>query len=951
VSTFLSSIRRIPGRVLASAWRSARVGAARLITIRGKLLIAFMCMTVITAALGAYAVRSISEGARLVIETFDHSLVSTSFARAAAVDFAKMEGLASRRRLVTDEAVQRDLAARVDDLADSLRDDLKVATERSQSARAVAAAQAAGQAAEAWRAAERMPRRDNPAAPLDATSASVASQIGLLVDFTAADAFEHRQQALVAIGRERALNILATLASFMVSGIIVIVLAGRIIRPLAEASAAATRIARGELDTRIPPGGSDELGALLRAMATMRDSIRDMMGEEIARRRSAQDRLVDAIEGSHEGVVLVDDHDRIVIANSQLGRFFPKIARRLRPGSRLSQVMVEPAVRDSFASPVPTEVQLGDGRWLRISRGGSHEGGFVAICGDITVEKQREAALTQTNRLFDAALSNMSQGLCLYDAQQRLLVSNRQFAELYRLPPDTPQPGSLFRDVLKLSFAAGNHTEGSVEALFAARMSLIGTRRAGAMLQELSDGRVVAISHEPMDDGGWVATYEDVTERRRAEARISFMARHDALTNLPNRVMFRERLDTALTQFGRGLGFAVLFVDLDHFKAINDTLGHPIGDRVLRGVAERLQACVRETDTVARLGGDEFAVVQAGVSRPDDAAELAGRVILTLSEPLQLDEHSVLIGASIGIAVAGSDGTSADTLLKNADLALYRAKTDGRGTYRCFEPEMDARLRARRALELDLRHAVANDEFELFFQPLVDLRTNRLSGFEALIRWWHPVRGMVSPAEFIPVAEESGLIVQIGEWVIRRACMDAMTWPGRLKVAVNVSPLQFKSPRLLTSVMEALHASALPAGRLELEITESVLLADNEASLATLRRLHELGTLISMDDFGTGYSSLSYLRSFPFDKIKIDQSFVFDLETNQDSRAIVRAIISLGNSMGIRVLAEGVETPEQLELLRGEGCGEVQGYIFSPPRPLGDIPALIHRLGSELQAA
>ena len=915
---------------------------------------AFLCMTVITAALGAYAVRSIAEGARLVIETFDNSLMSISFARAAAVDFATMEGLAARRRLIAGTAAQHDLSSRIDDLADTLKDDLGIAAERSRSVRATAAARAVGHAAAEWQAAESALRDQDQAAadwgPLDLTSAAVARQVDLLVNFTAGDAFLHRQEALAAIGRDRALNIASTLAALLLSGVTVVVLARRIIRPLAEASAAATRIAHGELETTIPAGGSDELGVLLRAMAVMRDSIRAMMGHEIAQRRSAQGRLVDAIEGSHEGVVLVDDDDRIVIANSQLGRFFPAVASELKPGSQLNELMVEPAVRDSFASPVPSELRLADGRWLRISRSGNREGGFVAICGDITVEKQREAALTQTNRLFDAALSNMSQGLCLYDADQRLLVSNRQFAELYRLAPEAMRPNLTFREVLQLSIAAGNHPDDGIDTLYAERAEFVAKREAGTLLQELGDGRIVAISHEPMDDGGWVATYEDVTERRRAEARINYMARHDVLTNLPNRVLFRECLDQALSQLGRGHGFAVLFVDLDHFKSINETLGHPIGDRLLLAAAERLQACARETDTVARLGGDEFAVVQSGVSRPDDAAELAGRIVRAFGEPFQLDEHQLLISASLGIAVAGTDGTSADALLKNADLALYRAKMDGRGAYRCFEPEMDARMQRRRALELDLRHAVTNDEFDLYYQPLVELHTNRLCGFEALIRWRHPRRGMVSPAEFIPVAEESGLIVQIGEWVIQRACEEAVTWPRSLKVAVNVSPLQFKSPLLVTSVTEALRTTGLPAGRLELEITESVLLADNDASLATLRRLHELGANISMDDFGTGYSSLSYLRSFPFDKIKIDQSFVRDLDTRQDSRVIVRAIISLGNSLGIKVLAEGVETATQLELLRSEGCGEVQGYIFSPPRPREELPALIERLDRKLPA-
>ena len=649
--------------------------------------------------------------------------------------------------------------------------------------------------------------------------------------------------------------------------------------------------------------------------------------------------------------MLVDDAGDIIIANSQLGRFFPAARTELRPGSRLSEVTLEASVRDSFTRLLPSEVRLDDGRWLRVSRSGNREGGFVAICGDITIEKQREAALTQTNRRFDAALGNMSQGLCLYDAEQRLLVSNRQFSELYRLAPESVRPGMTFREVLELSVAAGNHSDDSAETLLAQRMQFVGHGATGTQLQALSDGRVVAISHQPMDGGGWVATYEDVTERQLAEARISFLSRHDALTRLPNRVRFRESLDHAFAQLGRGHGFALLLVALDQFRLVNDSFGHPIGDRVLLAVAERLQSCVRETDMVARLGGDEFAVLQTDVSRPDDVMELAGRIVRLIGEPFELDEHRVLITARLGIAIAGTDGTSVDTLLSNADLALNRAKQDGRGAYRFFEPGMDARIQERRALELDLRQAVADRAFELYFQPLIDLRTDRVSGFEALIRWRHPQRGMVSPGEFIPVAEETGLIVEIGEWVIQRACAEAVSWPEQLTVAVNISPLQFKSPRLLTSVIEALRETGLSAGRLELEITETVLLADNDASVAILQRLHELGTHIAMDDFGTGYSSLGYLRSFPFDKIKIDQSFVRDLATNQGSRAIVRAIISLGHSLGMRVLAEGVETAEQLELLRGEGCREVQGYLFSPPRPCGELPAMIERLNSQAPIA
>jgi diguanylate cyclase (GGDEF)-like protein len=407
-------------------------------------------------------------------------------------------------------------------------------------------------------------------------------------------------------------------------------------------------------------------------------------------------------------------------------------------------------------------------------------------------------------------------------------------------------------------------------------------------------------------------------------------------------VLFGERVEQALAQAGRDGGFALHCLDLDHFKAVNDTLGHPAGDALLHAVSERLQACVREVDTVARLGGDEFAIVQAAIEKPEDAALLARRILEVVSEPYDLNGHRVAIGLSIGIAMAPGDGATCDKLLKGADAALYRAKGDGRGTWRFFEPEMDMRLQARRALELDLHAALANDELEVFYQPLFDLGKDRIGGFEALLRWRHPTRGMVSPAEFIPLAEEIGLIVPIGEWVLLNACIEASTWPDDVKVAVNVSPAQFKNGRLVRCVADALAASGLPARRLELEITETVLLNDSAATLATLHALRDLGASISMDDFGTGYSSLSYLRSFPFDKIKIDQSFIRNLAAADDgSRAIVRAVIALGQSLGMRTTAEGVETEEQLEWLRSAGCLEVQGYLFSPPKPAGHVPRLL----------
>ncbi|CAN5486523.1 hypothetical protein BH10PSE7_BH10PSE7_16000 [soil metagenome] len=434
-------------------------------------------------------------------------------------------------------------------------------------------------------------------------------------------------------------------------------------------------------------------------------------------------------------------------------------------------------------------------------------------------------------------------------------------------------------------------------------------------------------------------TLERRVEERTAE--IRHMAIHDALTNLPNRTMLREKTDDALTRVRRGEGLAVLCLDLDHFKTVNDTLGHPVGDSLLKAASARLQECVREIDVVARLGGDEFVVLQVDLPSPEAAGALAERIVDSLSQPFEVDGHQVVIGASIGIALAPSDGNQHETLLRNADIALYRAKLDGRGTYRFFEISMDALLQRRRELELSLRHAVVAEEFILHYQPMIDAQTGVITGFEALIRWDNPRRGIVSPAEFIPIAEEIGLIVPIGAWVINQACRDAAAWPKPLKVAVNLSPVQFKNQTLAHTVVSALANSGLSPLRLELEITESVLLAASELTMRTLHHLRELGVRIAMDDFGTGYSSLSYLRSFPFDKIKIDQSFVREITEKGDSIAIIQAMTALGKSLGMTTTAEGVETIDQFEKIREQGCAEVQGFYFSRPVPNGEVAALL----------
>ena len=470
----------------------------------------------------------------------------------------------------------------------------------------------------------------------------------------------------------------------------------------------------------------------------------------------------------------------------------------------------------------------------------------------------------------------------------------------------------------------------------------------GNEIQVLTFGRRVAFD----DRDGYLVAVVDITERRQAEARIAYMAHHDGLTDLPNRELFQERLKLALAAGGPGSGrIAVLCVDLDLFKNVNDSFGHPMGDRLLRLVADRLRSHIRGNNLVARLGGDEFAIILTNVVSPNEASDHAARLIKTLSDGYGIDGIEVVIGASIGIALSPGDGETSEELMRNADMALYRAKSDGGGVHRFFEREMDRQAQKRRDMEVDLRRAFANGEFELYYQPLVDIAADRISGFESLLRWRHPQRGMISPADFIPVAEDIGLIVALGEWVLRAACTEAAKWPADVKVAVNLSPVQFRSRNLVQVVISALAHSGLSPRRLELEITESLFLAETEANLAILHQLRELGVSISMDDFGTGYSSLSYLRSFPFDKIKIDRSFVKDLAQRSDCVAIVRAISSLGRSLNITTTAEGVETVDQLDWLRAEGCNEVQGFLFSAAKPAAEVEALLFRFGQRASQA
>jgi diguanylate cyclase (GGDEF)-like protein len=585
---------------------------------------------------------------------------------------------------------------------------------------------------------------------------------------------------------------------------------------------------------------------------------------------------------------------------------------------------------------------------------------------NLIARRQGEVALLRTNLQFDAALNSMLQGMIVWGPDHRVQLVNGRFFAITGMPHGSVGPGLTVLEVIDIFVS---HNLQSDQDRSDRLSSVLTPRRSMQIEMEIRTGLFVHIASEPMTNGGAVVTFDDVTEKRQTEARISFMARHDALTGLPNRTLFHEHMAAMLGESGLGQPFALLCLDLDHFKEVNDTLGHPAGDEVLRLVATRLRHCVRDHDVIARLGGDEFAIIVANPAGDLElAVSIASRLVESIAAPFEVQGQHIFIGTSIGIALSEPEATGPN-LLKRADVALYHAKAE-RGNFACFEHGMDEHLQARRGMEADLRLALHRGEFELNYQPLYHLAEDRVTGFEALIRWNNPTRGRVAPVDFIPLAEQTGLIVSIGEWVLRTACAEAASWPDHVRVAVNLSPIQTKSKHLVALVRETLEQTGLPARRLELEITESVLLQDTETVMAMLHSLHHMGVKVAMDDFGTGYSSLSYLRRFPFDKIKIDRSFISDLRGSpggydsasgsspslsdtamsaaKSAATIVRAIVGLGDNLGISTTAEGVETAQQFAQIRLQGCTEAQGYFISPPRPAAEVAGLLRRLDTTL---
>ncbi|MDA9489722.1 EAL domain-containing protein [Bradyrhizobium sp. CCBAU 11361] len=664
--------------------------------------------------------------------------------------------------------------------------------------------------------------------------------------------------------------------------------------------------------------------------------------------RKSHERLRQAVDLLPQGIVILDPEGRYVLWNKQYSEIYSKTADLFAEGARLEDTLRVGVARGDYPEAAGHEEEwiaqrlkklyqpgarheqtLSDGRVILIEERRTDDGGVVGLRVDITELKQREASF---RLLFDGNPVPMI--VCALDDERILGVNDAAVAhygysrtEFEKLKIrslqafDSEPPWTTDRSSDEQAARTWKHVKAD-----------------GALIDLAIYSRELTYAERP----AVLLALMDITERKRAEARLAFMAQHDGLTGLPNRNLLRQQVDEMLLHTRRSAEkVAVLMLGLDNFKAVNETLGHAIGDKLLRGVAKRLRSTLREEDALARLNSDEFAIVQSGLTRPEDAVMLAKRLLDAIADPYLLDGHSVVIGASIGIAMAPADGDDSEKLLKSADMALSRAKLDARGTFAFFEAALHAKAQSRRKTEVELRDAIQNDVLRPYYQPLVDLSSGRITGFEALVRWPHAERGMVSPAEFIPVAEETGLINPLGGLMLRRACFDAATWPDDVRVAVNLSPLQFRSGNLLSMVTDALKHSGLPPRRLELEITETLLLEKSAQVLATLHALRALGVRISMDDFGTGYSSLSYLRSFPFDKIKIDQSFVRDLGANREAQAIIRSIVSLGKGLGVTITAEGVETEAELSCLRAEGCDEGQGFLFSKARPNIEIISLL----------
>jgi diguanylate cyclase (GGDEF)-like protein len=683
-----------------------------------------------------------------------------------------------------------------------------------------------------------------------------------------------------------------------------------------------------------------------------------LVAEKAAELELINARFHAALRNMSQGLCLYDPDQRVVIANARYADIYRLREDQVKPGTSLREIL---QAREQNGTNFTTDAdayvsvnvkrsseiqQLADGRVIAIKRQPMANGGWLTTHEDVTAEKKNErllaekaAELEMMNTRFSSALRNMAQGLCMFDGEKRLTVWNDRFARLYNVPPHLLQVGTPYTDIAAHRIARNLKKSTDDPEVRAKVAEFAALPPDASRIDEMPDGRFMLLTRSPMEGGGWVAIIEDITERRRAEAEIVHLARHDVLTGLANRAEFNARLEEASKRVKRnGSGVTVMMVDLDKFKAVNDTQGHLAGDQLLSEVGRRLQSTIRDTDVLARLGGDEFAIIQeGGPDQREGAVALALRIIETVSRPFDVNGQEACVGASIGIAMAPEQGVEPDELLKRADLALYSVKSSGRNDFRLFRNEMLEFVNTQQSAERELREAIAQGQFELHYQPVVDVKTRQLCGVETLVRWRHPTKGMILPDNFIPLAEVTGLIVPLGEWILQQACADAAAWPAYVKVAVNISAIQFKKGNLFEVILGTLVKTGLPPERLELEITETSLLENQEAHLTTIRQLKNLGLSFALDDYGTGFSSINYLTIFPFDKIKIDKSFTKGVLSRSECKAVVASTLALAKGLGIITTVEGVETEEQFEYMRAFGVELAQGYLFGKPVPIAEF--------------
>ncbi|HEX9210176.1 MAG TPA: PAS-domain containing protein [Bradyrhizobium sp.] len=683
-----------------------------------------------------------------------------------------------------------------------------------------------------------------------------------------------------------------------------------------------------------------------------RDEIR--LVENAAELKLINARFDVAINNMNQGLCLFDADKNLVVSNSRYQQMYDLPDELVRPGTPLQRILQHYLDRgetsalsvDQHVRLMPTQRQqdyeLKDHRQILVQRKPLPDGGWVATHEDVTEQKRGEQMLAQKaaelqaiNVRFDAALNNMSQGLCMFDADQRVVVSNARYGEIYHIGRDQIKPGTTLAQILEYRRENGTHFVGVAPDVYLSQ-----NVRQLCEVRELTDGRVVAIARHMMQDGGWLTTHEDITERARSEKRIAYLAQHDLLTGLANRAVFSEKLDDAAKRSQRhGTTFTVLMLDLDRFKAVNDTLGHAAGDQLLIEVARRLSSSLRDTDVLARLGGDEFAIIQENEKdQSEGAIALALRIIGLIEQPFDLGGHRVSVGTSIGIAFAPEHGADAVTLLQKADVALYATKSVGRNDFRIFQPEMTEAADTQKSIEGELREAMARNEFELHYQPVIDVGTRAMTGLECFVRWHHPSKGLLAPSQFLDVAEQAGLMLPLGEWILRQACLDAAAWPAHVRVAVNMSAAQFHRSNVLDVVLCALVESGLSPERLELEIPDAALIEGNLAAhLLTVRQLKNLGIGVVLDNCGVGYSAGSYLQSFPFDKFKIDRAIVQGCATRRDCAAVVASAVALARGLDVATVAKGVESRAQFEVLQAAGVDFVQGYLFGRPVPNSEV--------------